>query len=65
MIADSILYGGIIIDTNAFDAKGNDFCGCFNAILPSFLQQSEHKISNYYPILFCREKYFAILRQES
>ena len=36
MIADSILYGGIIIDTNAFDAKGNDFCGCFNAILPSF-----------------------------
>ena len=36
MIADSVFYGGIIIDTNAFDAKGNDFCGCFNAILPSF-----------------------------
>lgn len=36
MIADSIFCGGIIIDTNAFDAKGNDFWGFFNAILPSF-----------------------------
>ena len=36
MIADSIFCGGIIIDTNAFDAKGNDFCGYFDAILPSF-----------------------------
>lgn len=36
MLKDSIFYGGIIIDTNAFDAKGNDFYGYFDAILPSF-----------------------------
>ena len=28
----------IIIDTNAFDAKGNDFCGLFDAILPQFFE---------------------------
>lgn len=36
MPTDSIFCGAIIIDTNAFDAKGNDFCGRFDAILPSF-----------------------------
>lgn len=35
MPTDSFFYGAIIIDTNAFDAKGNDFCGYFDAILPS------------------------------
>ena len=35
MPTDSFFCGAIIIDTNAFDAKGNDFCGYFDAILPS------------------------------
>ena len=33
MPTDSFFCGAIIIDTNAFDAKGNDFCGYFDAIL--------------------------------
>lgn len=65
MLKDSIFYGGIIIDTNAFDAKGNDFYGYFDAILPSFLLQSKHITFSYYLILFCKEKYSAILIQET
>ncbi|MCM1508747.1 MAG: PIN domain-containing protein, partial [Ruminococcus flavefaciens] len=38
-------FNAVIIDTNAFDAKGNDFCGYFNSIIPSlFSSLSEHNI---------------------
>lgn len=30
------LFNAIIIDTNAFDGKGNDFCGRFSSVLPAF-----------------------------
>lgn len=29
-------FNTVIIDTNAFDSKGNDFCGYFNSIIPAF-----------------------------
>ena len=32
------VFNAIVIDTNAFDAKGNDFCGYFDPILPSFFK---------------------------
>lgn len=31
-------FNTVIIDTNAFDSKGNDFCGHFNSIIPSFFK---------------------------
>lgn len=31
-------YQAIIVDTNAFDAKCNDFCGLFGSSLPSFFE---------------------------
>lgn len=38
-------FNTVIIDTNAFDSKGNDFCGHFDQIIPSFFYAlSEHRI---------------------
>ena len=30
------IFNAIIVDTNAFDGKGNDFCGYHSKLLPSF-----------------------------
>lgn len=39
------LFNAVIIDTNAFDSKYNDFCGYFNSIIPSFFKSlSEQNI---------------------
>jgi hypothetical protein len=32
------LFNAIVIDTNAFDGKGNDFCGYISDLIPSFFQ---------------------------
>lgn len=38
-------FNTVIVDTNAFDSKGNDFCGHFDQIIPSFFNAlSEHRI---------------------
>lgn len=37
-MSSSQLVNAVIIDTNAFDSKNNDFCGYFNSIIPSFFQ---------------------------
>lgn len=36
MFAENDIFGAVLVDTNAFDAKGDDFFGIFDAILPSF-----------------------------
>ena len=58
MNSEIAVFNAIIIDTNAFDAKGNDFGGYFDPILPSFLSLFISTNCNLFHIPFFKEKLF-------